>query len=42
MLPKMFGYDFGDQITRFATLTDPRNNNFEVLVERINGYLFFF
>jgi len=36
----MFGGDFGDQIGRFATLTDPKANQFEVLVERINGHFF--
>lgn len=38
MLPNMLGADFGDQITRFATLIDPRNNHFEVLVERITCF----
>jgi len=41
MLPNLFGVDFGDQITRFATLTDQKNNKFDVLVERINGNIFF-
>lgn len=41
MLPNMFAKDFGDQITRFATLIDPKNNKFEVLVERVNGHVFF-
>jgi len=36
----MFSGDFGDQIERFATLTDPKANQFEVLVERINGHFF--
>jgi hypothetical protein len=36
----MFGGDFGDQIGRFATLTDPKGNQFEVLVDAINGNFF--
>nr|ABN06123.1 hypothetical protein MtrDRAFT_AC150889g28v2 [Medicago truncatula] len=28
-LPRMFGGDFGDRIGRFATLTDPKGNQFE-------------
>ena len=36
----MFGGDFGDQIGRFATLTDPKAHQFEVLVESINGDFF--
>jgi len=39
-LPKIFGGDFGDQIGRFVTLTDPTANKFDVLVERINGDFF--
>ena len=39
-LRRMFGGDFGDQIGRFTTLTDPKSNHFEVLVERINGHFF--
>ncbi|KEH29876.1 hypothetical protein MTR_4g053887 [Medicago truncatula] len=38
MLPNMFAKDFGDQIRRFATLIDPKNNKFEVLLERVNGH----
>lgn len=37
MLPNMFASHFGDQINRIVTLTDPKNNKFEVLVDRING-----
>lgn len=37
MQPSMFGQDFGDPIDRYATLLDPNNNEFEVLVERNNG-----
>jgi len=33
----MFGGDFGDRIGRFATLTDPKANQFVVLVDSING-----
>jgi len=40
MLPTMFANDFGDKINRFVTLIDPKNNQFEVLVERINGSFF--
>lgn len=36
MLPMMFSHDFGDQIHQYATLIDPNNNRFEVLVERNN------
>jgi len=39
-LPRMFGGDFGDRIGRFATLTDPKGNQFEVLVDSINGDFF--
>jgi hypothetical protein len=39
-LPRMFGGDFGDQIGRFVTLTDPKGNKFEVLVDAINGNFF--
>jgi len=39
-LPSLFGADFGDQITRLATLIDAKENQFEVLVERINGAFF--
>jgi len=35
-LPNIFGADFGDEIGRFATLIDPKDNQFQVLVERIN------
>ena len=40
MFPSLFANDFGDQVTRFATLIDPKNNKFDVLVERINGRFF--
>jgi len=36
----MFGGDFGNRIGRFATLTDPKANQFEVLVDSINGDFF--
>lgn len=32
----MFSCDFGDQIQQYATLVDPKHNQFEVLVERNN------
>lgn len=41
MLPNMFTNDFGDQVQRFATLIDAKSNQFEVLVERIDGSVFF-
>jgi len=37
----MFGGDFGDRIGHFATLTDLKGNQFEVLVDSINGGFFF-
>jgi hypothetical protein len=33
----MFSQDFGHDVRRFARLTDPLGNQFEVLVEKING-----
>ncbi|AES82103.1 hypothetical protein MTR_7g108360 [Medicago truncatula] len=36
MLPMMFSHDFEDQIQQYATLVDPKNNQFEILVERNN------
>ncbi|WJX51995.1 linoleate 13S-lipoxygenase [Trifolium repens] len=33
-LPKMFSQDFGHDVRRFARLTDPLGNQFEVLVEK--------
>jgi hypothetical protein len=36
MLPMMFSHDFGDQINQYAILVDPKQNRFEVLVERNN------
>ena len=41
MLSNMFTNDFGDQVQRFATLIDAKSNQLEVLVERINGSVFF-
>jgi hypothetical protein len=41
MLLKMFVADFGDQLVYYATLVDPNNNQFETLVERINGIVYF-
>jgi hypothetical protein len=40
MLPMMFSHDFGDQIHQYATLIDPKNNRFEVLVERNNQRIY--
>ena len=36
----MFVTDFGDQIGSYVTLVDTNFNQFEVLVERINGSIF--
>ncbi|GAU50461.1 hypothetical protein TSUD_240590 [Trifolium subterraneum] len=36
MLPRMFADDFGDDICRIANLIDSNDNQFEVLVEKIN------
>ena len=36
----MFAGDFGYQIDHYATLVDPNNNEFQVLVERFNGFFF--
>lgn len=36
----MFGGDFGDQIGRYAILTDHKSNKFEVLVDKVNGAFF--
>jgi len=41
MLPNMFTNDFGDQVQRFATLIDAKSNQFDVLVEKMNEYVFF-
>jgi len=41
MLPNMFTNDFGDQVQQFATLIDAKSNQFEVLVERIDGSVLF-
>jgi len=40
MLPKMFVTDFGDHIGSYVTLFDTNFNQFEILVERINGSIF--
>jgi hypothetical protein len=40
-LPGLFVADFVDQVTRFANLVDTKNNQIEVVVERINGAVFF-
>jgi hypothetical protein len=36
----MFSRDFGHDVRRIATLTDPLGNQFEVLVEKINGNVY--
>jgi hypothetical protein len=36
----MFSQDFGHDVRRFARLTDPLGNQFEVLVEKINGHVY--
>jgi len=41
MLPNMFVEGFGDQISRYATLIDPNNNEFQVLLKRFNDNVFF-
>jgi len=41
MLPNMFTNDFGNQVQRFATLIDTKSNQFEVLAERMNDFVFF-
>lgn len=40
MLPKIFSSDFGEQIGSIARLVDPNNNQFEVQVDKIDGFLF--
>jgi len=40
MLPKMFVTDFGDQIGSYVTFIDTNYNQFEILVERINGSVY--
>ncbi|WJX40517.1 linoleate 13S-lipoxygenase [Trifolium repens] len=40
MLAKMFSRDFGHDVRRFATLIDPLGNQFQVLVEIINGNIY--
>jgi len=34
MLPKTFVSDFGATLGEYATFIDPKNNQFEVMVER--------
>ncbi|MCH97124.1 ATP-dependent DNA helicase PIF1, partial [Trifolium medium] len=41
MLPKMFYDDFGDEVSRIAILFDSRENQFEVLVDKINENVYF-
>jgi hypothetical protein len=36
----MFGYDFGDQLGRYARLVDPNHNEFDVMVERAHGLIY--
>jgi hypothetical protein len=40
MLLKIFAADFCENIRRVATLIDPLGNQFEVLVEKINGNVY--
>jgi len=40
MLPNMFTNDFGNQVQRFVTLINAKTNQFEVMVERIDGLCF--
>jgi len=40
MLRKTFVADFGDKLGYYATLVDPSNNQFETLVERMNGIVY--
>lgn len=40
MLPKMFVNDFGDQIGSYVTFIDTNYNQFEILVERVNGSVY--
>ncbi|GAU42994.1 hypothetical protein TSUD_188680 [Trifolium subterraneum] len=41
MLPKMFYDDFDDVVTRVATLVDTNENQFEVLVDKVNDSMYF-
>lgn len=36
-LPNLFAADFGDEITRYVTLIGTKENEFEVLVERVKA-----
>ena len=40
ILLNMFAGDFDDQIGLYATLVDPNNNEFHMLVKRFNGSVF--
>ncbi|GAU42517.1 hypothetical protein TSUD_376450 [Trifolium subterraneum] len=40
MIPRMFANDFGGEICRIANLIDANDNQFEVLVEKINGNIY--
>jgi hypothetical protein len=40
MLQKMFPSSFSENINRHSTPTYPNENQFEVLVEKINGYIY--
>jgi len=40
VLPKMIVHDFGDQIGRYVSLVDYKNNELKVLVERNNGNIY--
>ncbi|WJX28733.1 DNA helicase [Trifolium repens] len=41
MLPRMFVDDFGHQVSRFVHLIDSKQNQFEVLVEKVHGDIYF-
>ncbi|GAU47041.1 hypothetical protein TSUD_239990 [Trifolium subterraneum] len=41
MLPQMFSSDFGDEIYRFVTLIDSRQNQFKIMVEKVNNNVYF-
>lgn len=40
VLPSLIGHDFGDQIGRYVKLVDSNHNEFKVLLERNNGFIY--
>jgi L-rhamnose mutarotase len=40
MLPKMFASYFRHNINHYATFIDPKRNQFEVLIKKINGNIY--